>query len=346
MIYGHTMDWWLIDSDLWYFVLIRSIFDFLGSGAFLFIAGMSTMLSYRSRKDKAEASNDYNISQVRNEYMLRAVFILIISLCYNLFVAITLMDLLLIWNWFILLTVAVSLFIAWPLLKTTKYLRVILAIGILIGNQFILALLLPYERQFNVGGLFYHVFYGNLDLDPIFSFFPFFLIGTVVGDVIYDIINVENLIERKTAIRNKLIILPLLAGAFLIIFGVIFQFPDFFHHRTFSWFFYSLGLIIVLNLSLISIDLSGKLKTKKSYRFLYYFSYYSFIVYLVHNLIFFLFFRQLNWILLQPFSLGTIIIIGVIIRAVYKSKWRKFLSIKLQIGLLSAEIASRIEKKK
>jgi uncharacterized membrane protein SirB2 len=164
--------------------------------------------------------------------------------------------------------------------------------------------------------------------------------------VIYDISAIENLKESNSAIRKKLVILPSIAGTLLIIIGVLFIFPDFFHHRTFSWFIYSLGLILIMNSIIISIELLGKIKTEANHRFFYYFSYYSFTVYLVHNFIFFLFYRQLSWVLLQPFAFGTIILIGVLIRAVYNSKWKQTLSIKLQIGLLSVELTSRIEKKK
>ena len=140
MMIGHLFHWAIKEEYLWARYLLGSIFDPMGASAFLFIAGVSTMLSYRNRLQRAENSENYNKKMVKYEYFLRATFILIIALIYNTFVAIRINDLTWIWTWFILFTIAFSLYFAWPLLIAPKLLRIIVSGVIWISNQIFLSL--------------------------------------------------------------------------------------------------------------------------------------------------------------------------------------------------------------
>ncbi|MFX1237100.1 MAG: heparan-alpha-glucosaminide N-acetyltransferase domain-containing protein [Promethearchaeota archaeon] len=346
MIYGHCMTWWLNDANFWYYHVARAIGDFLGSGNFVFLSGISVMLSYRSRKDKALLSKDLNFSQVRNEYLFRAFFMLLVAFGYNFIVSIMYGNFLLMWNWFVLQTVAVCLFLGWPLLKTHKMVRISLGILLWIGNRFFLEYLLPYEGEASVNGILYYIFYNDTNLDVILSFFTIFLLGTVIGDIVYDLSKIENEEGKLEIVKTKLIIPLFLSGAIMISFGMIYDFPLFAYHRSFSWLFFSVGIDILLFATVFSLDFLGLLETKKSYTFFSYFSYYSFSVYLAHNPLFFVFLRKLDWMWLQPAAFSALIMIGLIIRALYKSKWREYVSIKVQIGILSAYLSRRIIEKK
>ncbi len=345
MIVGHMTEWYLTQESMWFFDVYRAIADPIGSGSFLFLSGVSAILSYRSRTKKTEISKSYSKKTLKNEYFSRAFFILIIALLYNTFVAVMFHDLSIVWNWFILLTISISLFMSWPLFKTSKLFRICFGISLWVLNQILINFLMGYVGQNNLFGVLYYVLYNNLELDPILSFFTFFVIGTVVGDVLYDLYSDDNKMVKKEVFMRKFLIPSLISGVILIAFGVIFQYPNFLHHRTFSWFFYSLGIELIMFAIILRIEEIGKLDTQKRYRFLSYFSYYSFTIYLLHNLLYFLFLDSLYPFNIWIYMSTTIILIGFALRSIY-NKWGSNFSIKAHIGRLSLGIAKLIDNRK
>ena len=198
-----------------------------------------------------------------------------------------------------------------------------------------------------------------MDLDPILGFFPFFLLGTVFGEIIYEIFNYEDSAQRKQALKKKLILPIAFLSPILIIGGIILEinldvnymqgfsepFPDFLLRGSFPWMFYSLGIFLILLCIFISSEEYNALKTKKEHKFFFYFSYYSLTVYLAHNILYFVFFKQLNIFFIWFYLAGIFIIMFLLLRIFY-NKWEGTPSIKFQIGRLAAEIANLIEKKK
>jgi len=128
MFLGHLLNWWLIDQDSWLYHFIFNMLDPIGSSAFIFIAGISTVIALRARFSKAELTENYTKKIIRREYFFRALLILLIALIYNVSIAIALFNPLYIWTWFVLLTIAISLLIAWPLYKISIYFRIIIGI--------------------------------------------------------------------------------------------------------------------------------------------------------------------------------------------------------------------------
>ncbi|MFX1297306.1 MAG: hypothetical protein ACFFD2_20935, partial [Promethearchaeota archaeon] len=316
----------------------RSIGDPLGSGAFLFIAGVSTALSYkRNIQDKEKNS----IKIYRRAYLLRASIIFIIALIYNALISIKMNNPADIWTWFILLTVSVSLFLGWPLLKTSKRFRIYLSLILWVINLFLMDYLSNFSGQMNFLGILNHLLYNRLGLDPILSFFTFFIIGTVIGEIIFEIYLIEDRKERKFILKKKLLIPGLIFGIILIIFGISFQFPNFLHHRTSSWLVYSLGILLILISSLIFIEEIEVFRFKKNYKFLYYFSYYSLSIYLLHNVLFFIFQNSLQHVYLLMYISLTLFSLGILLRIIHIKIGPHF-SIKIQIGRLSRALAKRI----
>ncbi len=345
MIFGHTMDWWLIKEDRWYYLTLKAYFDFLGAGTFIFISGVSIMISYKSRMLKTNNTEGYNEKMVNIEYLNRAWMILIVALGFNIFVAIWNLNPLIIWSWFILLTIAISLFMAWPLLKTSKLLRIFIGSLIFIANQILLSFLLPYAGQSNIYGLLFYILFNPLNLNPILAFFPFFLCGTVVGDLIFEVHQICDINERRMAYKKKIIFPILIIGIILIIFGVIYQFPAFYlEDRSFSWLIWALGLELTCFIVLLSIEEFEIIKTKKSFKFLYYFSFYSFTVYISHMLLYFVFLGQIQWYYLWIYQAITIILIGLLLRYMHKKSGPKY-SLKYQIGRLSIVLTKKINEK-
>lgn len=344
MVLAHLVDWWLKPEYAWFHSLTVRILDPIGASGFLFISGVSIALSFRTRLRKAKSREDYNHRINRNSYLLRALFIFIIAISYNSSIAFVLNDPSMIWTWFVLLTAAVSLFLAWPLLRTTKFLRICIAISLIIGQQFIVSWLLPFQGNSNIFGFLFHMLYNIIHQDPILVFFPFFLIGTVIGDIIFSRFSLKNEDGQPVYLKNQTFFLLAMIGIFLIISGILFNFPLFLKRQSFSWIIYSIGINILLLTTFLLIEESNLLKTKKSYKLIFYYSYYSLTIYLAHNLLYFLFLNELNVINIWFFSIGAFFFIGFILRVIYKI-WKEKLSIKVQIGRLSLKIAMKLEKR-
>jgi len=345
MILGHLFDWWIQPDYSWARRIMTIILEPIGASGFLFISGISITISYRRRLIKANNSEEYNYKMIRNSYMLRALFIFAIAIIYNSTVAIQLGNPQMIWTWFIILTIAISLFITWPLLKIRIHFRIILGIFIIIANQFLVSLLLLHEGDSSIGGFFFHILYNGINQDPILYFFPFFLIGTIVGDLIFNKLYRESVKSRRNINKRQLFITTIMCGIALIILGVFFEFPQFLLRKSFSWIIYSLGFDLCLFSILLLIEELRILITKKSYKFLFYYSYYSFTIYLAHNILYFLLLNRLNIFNIWFFIATAYITMGFILKVIYK-KWGSLASLKMQIGKLSERITIKIEERK
>ncbi|MFX1389902.1 MAG: acyltransferase family protein [Promethearchaeota archaeon] len=346
---GHMIDWWSQPADDWLFYIHVSLFSALGAAGFVFVSGISTMISYRVRLVKVKGSREEKLKHIRLEYYIRAILILGLALLYNGIVAIQFFDPAIIWKWFIILTVAGCLFLAWPLLKASKILRIAVAILIWIINQIILAILLPFQNQFNLPGLFFYILYNSLDQNPILSFFTFFLVGTVVGEIIFEFSLIDNKSPKKIIFFKKKIFKPLLiSGILLIAIGILFLYPELFTERILTintniwWMIYTLGIDLIIISILLSFEIFGKFNTQKSYKFLFYFSYYSLSLFILQNINFFIFYNSLDRYNIWGFIIASVVLYGLLLRFLYFKLEGKF-SLKVQIGRLTVSIARKFK---
>ena len=342
MFLGHLLDWWLIDQDSWLYNLTFNIVDPIGSSAFIFIAGVSTAISLKIRYLRAVASEKYDSRTIKREYLYRALLIFIIALLYNVSNAITLLNPLYIWTWFVLLTIAISLLLAWPLFKLPIFYRIIIGVVIWIGNQYLLIVLLPYQGAGNLFGLIFHIFYHSLDLDVILSFFPFFLFGSVIGEIIFNIYQITDDKLMKKSIKKQLLYPLILIGLILIVLGITINFPEFFvKNRSLSWLIYTLGIDIMLLMIFIIFEEFIPFKKRMKRSILFYFSYYSLTIYLSHNMLFFLFYKQISLYYIWIFILIVYLAVGYVLKLIYNKFGNKF-SIKYQIGRMAKSLANRV----
>ncbi|MFX0141620.1 MAG: acyltransferase family protein [Candidatus Hodarchaeota archaeon] len=345
MVLGHILGWWMRPEDLWLSLILNYILGDIAGGGFLFVSGLSAVIFFRSRLNKHKTSDDISIKQVNNEYLIRALLILVVALLYNSATAIGTLNPLNIWKWFIPLTIATSLLFGYPLLKTSKSFRLFFAAFIWIAHFLILSYLLPYQGQYNIFGIIYYVLYNPIGLHPILNYFSFFIIGTVVGDVMFEVYIKNDRNERQQGLKNKLWLPSLIIGPVLILIGVLFFFPNFLKHGTFSSIFYSLGVLLILFSLLLILEEFETFKVKKNYTFFYFYSYYSLTIYFSHNILYFLFLSQLNVITVWIATVGTFILLTLLIRVIYK-KYREKASLKAQIARLTIILVRRIEIKK
>jgi hypothetical protein len=345
IVFTHLVDWWLKNEFNWVHRALIMIFDPLGASGLLFISGLSLTLSYRNKLSKINTSKDYIPRRVRNSYFIRALIILLIALIYNSFIAIALMDPVWIWTWFVLLNAAISMIVAWPLYKTSKVTRIVLGCVIWVANPFIISALLPFEGTISAFGILFHILYHGIHQVPFLVFFPFFLFGTVVGEVIFDSYLYDRAgISKKKSFVYYFLAPSLVIGILLITSGILFKYPNFLLRESVSWVFYSLGINIVIISILLSIDAFEVVKTKKSYKLLFYFSYYSLTIFLAHNILHFLFLNQLDIINLWFVVVGSFLLLIIILRTVYKL-WNGSASIKVLIGRLSYGITIKLEER-
>jgi hypothetical protein len=337
MYLGHLLEWWLKPEYLFINTITHQTLDSVGAAGFLLVSGMSIALSIRRKNARSNA----NQSQIKKAYFLRAFFLLIIAILYNVPTAIAYNNFFEIWIWFVLLTAAFSLMLAWPLLKAPIFVRVIIVFSFLFANSYLFMYLSHFSGEFSINGVIYYILYNQPQLDPLMTFFPFFLFGTVLGEMIFRLDQKKDTSDYKVKLKKNFIIPLILIGIVLIIFGVIYNYPQFFTIRgSLAWNLYSLGIETILLMIFFSIEFLFKYKSKKSHRFLFYFSYYSFTVYLVHQLLYFLFLGQLDYITIWFAILITFILSGLILRTVYRHIG-PYASIKALISKFSTYIAKR-----
>ena len=344
MVFGHIMLWWLRPEDVWLQFWLYAFLQPLGATGFLFVSGVSAALSYRNYQSTANDSDTISMTTVRNVYLLRAFFILVIAFIFNSFNALIWGGS--IWEWNALQTIGVSLIFAWPFLKTSKLFRIVLGILMIIGNQLILNVLMLYEGEVSLFGILFHVLFNPLDQYVILIYLGILIIGSAIGEYIYQINITEEENKRKYLFKNKLLIHMLLIGIFLIVFGIFYQFPNFLIFNTISSISSAVGLVITILSSLMLIEVLEKIKTNKSYKYFFYYSFYSFTIFLLHNPLLFLFTKQLNaYFTIWLACAVCIVLFGVILRFTYK-KLGKFASLKAVLSIISFFIATELIEKK
>ena len=355
MFLYHIQIWWINEAELPLINALYSTYAILGTTGFLFISGVSTSISHRNRLQKID--EEFTPQVIKREYFIRAFFILIIALLFNVFVAFTFGEITDIWKWFILLTIAFSLFLAWPLLKVSKVIRILVAILFFIMDQFLVIFLSNFQGQLNFLGIINYILYNTLDQDPVISFFSFFIIGTVIGDLIFESFQIKDDSSRKQYIKKKLLVPCVMIGIIMILIGIIFQFPEilkvekagfesminfpnFLSRGTISWMIFAIGIELILISVLFSIEEFEIIKSKKSYKFLFYFSYYSFTTYISHNLLYFVFPGLLNIYNVFFITIFTVMLFGLMLKLLFK-KLGPQISLKANIGRLSSYLSKK-----
>ncbi|MFX0142896.1 MAG: heparan-alpha-glucosaminide N-acetyltransferase domain-containing protein [Candidatus Hodarchaeota archaeon] len=342
MVYGHMLQFWIRPEDFWLKFWLYAFLAPIGATGFLFISGVSATLAYKNNLQ----TQKFLMKTMRNTFLLRAIFILIIALIFNFGVAMVFSgDLTDIWSWNALQTIGISLLLAWPLLKTSKTVRLCVATLAIIFNQVLLIALAPHNGQLNILGVTYHMLFNPVDTYVILNYYGILLVGSVMGDYIYDLKNGSEQYNKEFLFKNKAIPYSFLIGVSVTIFGIMFFYPNFILFNSISSVLYALGFTIAFLAVLIVIEILELIKTKKSYRFLYFYSYYSFTLFLGHNVLLILFIDQLNayltiWIVVAAFN----VILGLLLKTMH-DKLGIRASVKAGINILSGLIAMKIENK-
>lgn len=341
MTFGHQINWWISGADYWLYDVIWNYGAPIGGGGFLLVSGISATLSYRGRALKSKQTNEFSLKMVRNEYLFRALLIFLISTIYN-FIGVLFMNLPGVWLWFVIQTISISLLMAWPLLKTSKLFRIVLCFGTWIANEFIITWLLPYRGQENLQGFLFYFLYNEPNQNVILGYFPFLLMGTVLGEILFEVFSVEDQNERKKLVKKKILKPAVIGGLSITIFGIIYNFPDFSNKESLSSHMYILGIELLLIAFLIYFKDYEKFKFRKSYKVIYYYSYYSFTIFFAHELLFFLFPPKFNAVEIWFYVVPIMILWTLLFRLIH-NKVGKYAELKFYISDIAANLANRIE---
>ncbi|MGV9174252.1 MAG: heparan-alpha-glucosaminide N-acetyltransferase domain-containing protein [Promethearchaeia archaeon] len=347
MVIGHMSAWWVIETDYWLYKLFWNLGAAVGGGGFLLVSGISAALSYRLKMTKYKQAHSFRKESIRNEYIIRALLILVISFAWNIgAILLGLVDSGIkgIWLWFVIQAISISLILAWPLLKTSRMLRVIVAFSSWIANEFIFAWLIPYRNQANGFGILFYILYNEPKQNVILGYFPFLLMGTVIGDMLYDIFT-DNPDKQRSQLKKKVYLPYGIGGASLIIFGIIFLFPAFLSKITFSSHMFIFGIELVLIAFLVWLKDDKSYQPKRNYRVLIFYSFYSFSIFLGHHMLFFIFPRSFNAIDIWFFIVPTVILWTFLWRFIYKKVGRDA-SLKVQVSKIATYLSEKFETRK
>ncbi len=342
MTFGHMVNWWISQGDFWLYEIIWNYGAPVGGGGFLLVSGMSASLSYKRNQLKAQSSQEFNMKRARNVYMLRSLLIFLISLLWNFFGTLF-MGLSGVWLWFVIQTISISLFMAWPFLKTSRIFRLSMCFVFWIGNEFVFYWLSPYSNTQNILGYLFYFLYNSPDQNVILGYFPFLLLGTVFGDVFFESNGIDNLIERRLFLKKKIFRNGLLFGIILITFGLLYNFPNFSNKSTFASHMFIVGIQLILMALLVYIKEIRVITFQKRYRFFEIYSFYSFTMFLAHEVLFFLFQPIYNFINIWFVIIPILIAWTFLFRFIYK-KWGRIASLKFLLNKLAVELADKIEK--
>jgi len=338
MIFGHVSEWWMTHEAFVFIHYLICIIDAIGATGFLFISGISLTLSYRSKMSKIESKNDLSYKKLRLNYFLRAIFLFIVGFTYNIIDVIRNGNITLIWNWFILFTLPVSILLAWPLLKYRTEIKILAAILIIILDQLLYPLLQPFQSlTAQPLNLLYYFLYNGEQLTPIIAYFPFFIFGTAAADIIYDyyIMRDENTSNGEPF--TKILFISILMGTILL-FTAFFLIPlpviterFLWQRRNLAWIIYTIGVLFTFYPALFYVKDIKMVNVSEKYRFFYYFSYYSFSIFLIHYSLYFVFSYVLNLLLFIPLIIITVLVLGFGLRFIYMKIGNKF-SLKFQLA--------------
>ncbi|MFX0011753.1 MAG: acyltransferase family protein [Candidatus Hermodarchaeota archaeon] len=344
MTFGHMVNWWISPTDFWLYELIWNYGAPIGGAGFLLVSGMSASISYKRDWFKAQNSEVYTMKRARNIYMVRTTIIFLISTLWN-FIGTLFMGLPGIWLWFVIQTISISLFMAWLFFKTSRIFRIFICFVFWISNEIILYWLTPYSNEQNILGYLFYFLYNSPDQNIILGYFPFLLLGTVLGDLLFELGNLEDSKEKHILVKKKILMPSALYGSLLIAFGLLFKFPDFSNKITFSSHMFVVGIQLIL-LAVLTYFKDFRVSNPLiRFKFFEIFSFYSFTIFLSHHLLYFLF-QSVFTIIEIWFTLIPILIIWTFLFRYIYNKWGKYASVKFLINKFTLFIVERINSVK
>ncbi len=200
MLIAHIGNYWLIHDSKWLVGFFFLIFNVQGTNGFTFVAGVGFGYSWWRSLSQSSESNEisqkpqYGKNPQIKRSAIHTLFIFGISICFNVIAATVRQSNMwfeYIWYWNILQTIAICRALGMLLLRVKiKFRLVILAIMIplvhFLTHWIVPDLIIdPTVIGSGLRAFLYYFLYNPLHADGLLFFLPFFIMGSVAGELIW-----------------------------------------------------------------------------------------------------------------------------------------------------------------
>ncbi|TFF85517.1 MAG: hypothetical protein EU518_01035 [Promethearchaeota archaeon] len=104
--------------------------------------------------------------------------------------------------------------------------------------------------------------YNQVELSPLFRFFPFFIVGSIIADLVYSKIWSDSNYSKKVIISSLTI--PISLMGVILIFTSLYLIPfDILERFNISWPFYTIGGHLLLFAILFGIEFRTSIKIQE-----------------------------------------------------------------------------------
>ena len=366
MVMAHVETYWLNSNSFWLIGIKFLIVQIMGTSNFTFVAGIGFAFSYKRNLIRKVSENE-----VIKTSLSHTLILISIALIYNLIQSlISGTGFKGFWMWNILQCIAFSRLLGLLFINISKYYRFIIAIIWAFLIEILVSWMLPRYKTESFADLIFLIFFNPLHGDGILVFFPFFIFGTLIGELFQ-----KKLAKNKGLIENRDLKIWFLAGLALFISGIVFgqkpigaerdyyelikwigthpkieisTLPLFIMPNSFLWVFYCAGWQIMFAITAFYfIDL--KYHSPKSSNLFIIFGKYSLSIYICHYLLLYFPFLlnhnfSVNYIIIWFLFIGFEVFIWGIFYFLDK-KWHRKLSLEYFIRLGSQRLISILDRK-
>ena len=306
MLITHGFLYWLDPKDAYILIIFRFISNTFLVNGFIFVSGLGFGFSWNHQIENGTLKKE-----IYRRSLIRTFIIIILSSIYNI-VAVPINDYGWnnIWYWYILQTIAFSRLFGLVLIKIPKRIRFLFLLTLIILTPILLNWLQMTKDLNNMANIIYFILFNQINANSILIFLPFFLIGTIFGQEIFE------LHVSKDSTKNMLI-KWLCLGFIMLLVGIIIgslQYSDselgtyyiqklnrnpnwnvhtlplFLIRGSYAWCIYSIGweiLILVIVFYIVEVKRKNKgLRLEEKSNLLVLFGKYSLSIYLYHYLFF------------------------------------------------------------
>ena len=207
MLITHGLLYWLDLDSYWLLTLFRLISNTFLVNGFVFVSGLCFGYSWNY-----QIENGVPFKKIYLRSLKRTFLLFILSFIYN-FIAIFVNEygFTNIWYWYILQTISFSRLLGLILINIRKVIRFIIALIWIFFTPFVI-------KWSQNNDLFYFLLFNPINADSIMIFFPFFIFGTLFGDLISNLTTKSNeIIATET---KKWLKMAMRLAIFLLIMGI------------------------------------------------------------------------------------------------------------------------------
>jgi Heparan-alpha-glucosaminide N-acetyltransferase, catalytic len=198
MLLAHAMTYWPDENSFWVMPIYFIILNISGTSQFTYVAGLGLSFSWLQYRAKGMSEKE-----IYQKSMSRTYVMIIVSIGYN-FVATIVRGTGLagLWCWNILQCIAFCRLIGTFLMALQRKMRFFIAIALVFLTGIITWWMVPLYATNIPAKLVFYLFYNPMHGDGFLVFFPFFLMGTVLGEIVFEIVritrNASNPIPKAT----------------------------------------------------------------------------------------------------------------------------------------------------